>query len=248
MGHREWAGDRVAEEFETIKQEHQKRQEEKEKWQPWKTETREGPNQKKEERIRSRIERQQKDHERREEIRIKIQRSIEKERYGREMQAEKHRRSGRGRGGEIVGSIFGILFGFYLIVQFPFGILSQSNPLFLGWLRMLGGLIILRNLWKAVQALIPFDRIWARRIVYALGELLGLLSIPLFLWLRDNISVVPAFSKSPQGLTVHEPSAIATEILFWVFTGIIILTVIGVVIGFIKSFAMKEYRYDNRNS
>ncbi len=167
----------------------------------------------------------------REDVKVKIQRNIEEDREKKQKKT---------RAGEVVGAIFGILFGFFLIVQFPFGILTQSNPLFLSWLRVLGGLIVFLNFWKAVQALIPFDRIWARRIVYGLQELMGLLHIPLFLWLRDNISVVPAFSSSPHGLIVHEPSLRATEILYWVFTGLIVLTAIGSIIGFIKSLAAKK--------
>lgn len=174
-------------------------------------------------------------------VRVHMEKDFEEFRRTRdEIKSEREKKRRRSRAGEVVGAIFGILFGFFLIVQLPFGILNQSNPLFLSWLRIFGGIIVFRNLWKAIQALIPFERIWARRIIYALGELLGLLHIPLFFWLRDHISVVPAFSTSPRGLLVHEPSLRATEILFWVFTALIVLTVLGAVIGFIKSLAMKR--------
>jgi hypothetical protein len=179
------------------------------------------------ERLRRKEERGRK----REEIREKIQRNIEEDRQ---------KKQGQSRVGEVVGAIFGILFGFFLIVQFPFGILNQSHPMFLSWLRVFGVVIVFRNLWKAVQALIPFERIWARRIVYALEELMGLLNVPLFLWLRENIPVVPAFSVSSQGFVVHEPSLRAAEILYWVFTGLVVLTIIGAIVGFIKSMAMKR--------
>lgn len=218
--HREQAKERMSKEAAFIKE---AREKEKEAWA-----------RRREEQVRRQEERARK----REEIKEKIQRNIEEERACRWNDREIKQR--KTRAGEVVGAIFGILFGFFLIVQFPFGILTQSNPLFLNWLRVLGGLIVFLNLWKGVQALIPFDRIWARRIVYAFQELFGLLNVPLFLWLRDNISVVPAFSASSHGLIVHEPSLRATEILYWVFTGIIVLTILGSVIGFIKSLAAKK--------
>jgi hypothetical protein len=58
--------------------------------------------------------------------------------------------------------------------------------------------------------------------------------------LREHVGIVPSFAVSEGRLIIIEPSMLVSEILFWVFTGIAVLIGIGVVVGVIKSMAMRK--------
>jgi hypothetical protein len=156
-----------------------------------------------------------------------------------ENQMVESRKARQKRIGDIVGGILGVLFGLFLVLQFPFRILSTAHPMFLGWVRLFGVLIIVRSFYGIVQSIIQFRNIWLKRGVYAAGELLGLLAIPLFFWLREHVGIVPGFEITDDGFRLKELSMTAAGVLYWVFTGIAVLSGIGAAVGVVRAFLMK---------
>ena len=141
---------------------------------------------------------------------------------------------------DIVGGILGILFGMYLFLGYPLGIINDANPLFLEWLGLFGLFILVKGIFNVGKTIATIRGLWARRIVYATAELLNIFAIPLFLWLRQNVGIVPGFGISDNGLMLKVPSDMALTVIYWVCLGIVIAHCIAIISGVARSLTMKE--------
>jgi uncharacterized membrane protein YciS (DUF1049 family) len=145
--------------------------------------------------------------------------------------------------GAIVGGVLLILLGCYLaLFQAISGvtndILSQAvvahaSPEFLNWLRLLGVLTAVRGIYLVSTSVFRSSTLIG--LVIRMGdEVLSLLVIPLLLWLRERVELVPIVSirngQAQRNILQGTAAATARHAL----TTLIALVVLGVVVSVIR--------------
>ena len=147
--------------------------------------------------------------------------------------------------GAIIGGVVLILLGSYLgLFQSMSGaigdiwssaIVAQASPEFLNWLRLLGILIGIRGMYLVSTSV--FRSSTPVGLVIRIGdEVLTLLVIPLLLWLREHVELVPIVSIGNGQTRVDFPQGAAAAIARNGVTAIIGLIVLATAISLIRLF------------
>jgi hypothetical protein len=145
----------------------------------------------------------------------------------------------------IVGGIVVFLLGLYF-AMFGFfsalvgdilsrAIIEYASPEFARWLRLLGILIAVRGVYLVVTSFFAPSTIVGRMLAVG-GQVLSAVSIPLLVWLREHIDLLPIASIRNGQVVVSSPQGELVSVLHWSLNGVIALLVLGIAIAIIRLF------------
>ena len=145
--------------------------------------------------------------------------------------------------GAIVGGVLLILLGAYLAMYQVLpnavgdvvsqAVVAYSSPAFLNWLRLLGILIAVRGAYLVGTSFVPSGTL-AGQVVGLGNEMLSALAIPLLLWLRKHVDLIPIVSIWNRQVHVTAPAENLARILRWALTAVIVLMIVGIVAALFK--------------
>ena len=148
--------------------------------------------------------------------------------------------------GALVGGVLLILFGCYLALYkvlsgvvgdvLSKALVAYSSPAFLNWLRLLGILTAVRGVYLVGTSFVPPATLIGQ-VVSIGGEVLSLLAIPLLLWLREHVELIPIVSIYNRQVHVTALQGGAATTVRWALNVVIVLIVLGVVVAIIKLIA-----------
>lgn len=143
----------------------------------------------------------------------------------------------------IIGGVLVMLIGLYLstyqfssgIVGDAFGrlILEYASPEFLRWLSLLGILLTIRGAYLSVTSVFVQSTIVGRMLVIG-GQVLSAMAIPLLVWLREHIELLPIVSLRSGEMVVRFPQSELAGLLRWSLNGVIALLILGIAIALIR--------------
>ena len=145
--------------------------------------------------------------------------------------------------GGIIGGVLLILLGLYLsMYQFFSGlvgdvfsraIVEYASPQFMRWLRLLGILIAVRGVYLIVTSLFAPPTVVGRMLTVG-GQVLSAMAIPLLVWLREHIDLLPIASiRNGKGVVTFAQGDLA-NVLRWSLNGVIALLILGIAISLIR--------------
>ncbi len=147
--------------------------------------------------------------------------------------------------GGIVGGIVVILLGLYFtLFEFFSGlvgdllskaIIEYASPDFMRWLRMLGILIAARGVYLIVTSFFAPSTLVGRMLTVG-GQVLSAMSIPLLIWLREHIDLLPIASIRNGHVVVRSPQGDLAGVLRWSLNGVAALIILGIAISLIRLF------------
>ncbi|MFW9823539.1 MAG: hypothetical protein ACFFE4_11415, partial [Candidatus Thorarchaeota archaeon] len=139
--------------------------------------------------------------------------------------------------GELIfGTIAGLVFGLFIIIQ-PFaGIPGLFVPEFLECLKIFGLLIVVSGLINLIRLIVGVRNYTGQQIMLVLEAFYSLLYIPAFLILLNNPSVFPIslFSGNIIPTIPKDPTDVTYIVYFWVIIGIIIGILVSMIVNFYK--------------
>lgn len=145
--------------------------------------------------------------------------------------------------GAIVGGVLSILLGLYLSMyqllsgwvgdSFSQAIVAYSSPAFLGWLQLLGILIAVRGVYLIATSFVRPSTLLGL-VAFMGDQVLSALTIPLLLWLRENVALLPVVSIRDGQMQVTAPQGNMAGILHWTLNVLIALIVLGIAVSVIK--------------
>ncbi|MFX0001653.1 MAG: hypothetical protein ACFE9Q_16530 [Candidatus Hodarchaeota archaeon] len=150
--------------------------------------------------------------------------------------------------GELIfGTIAGLIFGLFIIIQ-PFAeIPGLFDPKFLAWLKIFGLLILFSGLINFIRLIIGVRNHTGQQVMLVLEALYSLVYIPIFLILLNNPEIFPISLFSGGTITVipHDTNNITYIIYFWVIIGGILIGTLGSIIGnFYKVSKLQKLKTD----
>lgn len=145
--------------------------------------------------------------------------------------------------GGIVGGVLLILLGLYLSM-YPFfsglvgdvlsrAILEYASPVFMRWLRLLGILIAVRGVYLIVTSFFVPSTVVGRMLTVG-GQVLSAMTIPLLVWLREHIDLLPIASIRNGEVVVTSAQGDLANVLRWSLNGVIALLILGIAITLIR--------------
>ncbi|MFW9972857.1 MAG: hypothetical protein ACFFDF_21905 [Candidatus Odinarchaeota archaeon] len=149
--------------------------------------------------------------------------------------------------GELIfGTIAGLIFGLFIIIQ-PFAEISGLfEPAFLEWLKIFGLLIIISGLINLIRLIIGVRNHTGQQVMLVLEAFYSLAYIPLFLILLNNPAIFPIslFSGGLIPVIPYNTNDITYIIYFWVIILIIIATLAGMIVNFYKVSKLQKLKSD----
>lgn len=147
--------------------------------------------------------------------------------------------------GGLIGGIVVVLLGLYFSMFAFFSelvgdlltkaIIEYASPEFVRWLRMLGILIAVRGVYLVVTSFFAPATLLGRMLTVG-GQVLSAMAIPLLVWLRDHIELLPVASIRNGQVMVMSPQGDLANTLRWSLNGVIALTILGIAIVLIRLF------------
>jgi hypothetical protein len=147
--------------------------------------------------------------------------------------------------GGIIGGIVVVLLGLYLTLFGFFSglvgdllskaIVEYASPEFMRWLRILGILIAVRGVYLVVTSFFAPATLVGRMLTVG-GQVLSAMAIPLLVWLRDHIELLPVASIRDGGVVVRSPQGDLANMLRWSLNGVVALIILGIGIALIRLF------------
>jgi hypothetical protein len=145
--------------------------------------------------------------------------------------------------GNIVGGTILLLLGIYLAmyqvltqaVGDPIGqaIVAHGEPQLINWIRLLGLLMVARGVYALGTSIIPPGTLTGR-LANLGGEVFSVLSIPLLLWLREHVGLIPVVSFMGGETQVTAIPESVAQIVRLALNVVIALVVLGIVIAVIR--------------
>lgn len=145
--------------------------------------------------------------------------------------------------GGIVGGVVVVLLGLYLtLFEFFSGlvgdplskaIVEYASREFMRWLRMLGILIAVRGVYLVVTSFFAPATLVGQMLTVG-GQALKAMTIPLLVWLRDHIELLPVASIRDGVVVVRSPQGDLVNVLRWSLNGVVALIILGIAIVFIR--------------
>lgn len=127
---------------------------------------------------------------------------------------------------KIIGDVFLLLIGFHFFSQFYIGILKESNPSFLVWLRYFGLIIFLHGTISLIRIFLLYHRPLWDKIFFFIRKLLEIAIIPMLFVLRTNASMIPVVQFDGNKVYFVENNETYVEVAYWILT-LVIIGVIG---------------------
>lgn len=145
--------------------------------------------------------------------------------------------------GGIIGGVLLILLGLYLSM-YPFfsgvvgdvfsrAIIETASSEFMRWLRLLGILIAVRGVYLIVASFFAPSTIVGRMLTVG-GQVLSAMAIPLLVWLREHIDLLPIASIRNGEVMVTFAQGDLANVLRWSLNGVIALLILGIAISLIR--------------
>jgi hypothetical protein len=135
-------------------------------------------------------------------------------------------KSGGSKNRDIITNSILIVLGFYLLIQFPIGIYSKSNPMFLRWLRIWGLLILIEGSFSIIQII---SNQQSNPIMIIFGKLLDVLAVPLLLWLNAHVDIIPILSLRDGKFCLMSNEEMTNNILHSILAIIILLIIVNII-------------------
>jgi len=145
--------------------------------------------------------------------------------------------------GGIIGGMLLILLGLYFSMYLFFSgvvsdvfsraIVETASSEFMRWLRLLGILIAVRGVYLIVASFFAPSTIVGRMLTVG-GQVLSAMAIPLLVWLREHIDLLPIASIRNGELTVTFAQGDLANVLRWSLNGVIALLILGIAISLIR--------------
>ena len=136
----------------------------------------------------------------------------------------------------VIGSIFLILLGTHFMGQFFMGIYTQSDPLFLVWLKFLGMVMFLHGTFTLIKNVItihPAIQFWGKNVIDAFY-------IILLVWLHRHAGVIPVLSMNNAQPTIMANNDRVQLLLQWIIISFIVLIVIDMSISIYTNLIKDE--------
>ena len=147
--------------------------------------------------------------------------------------------------GGLIGGIVVVLLGLYFSMFAFFSelvgdlltkaIIEYASPEFVRWLRMLGILIAVRGVYLVVTSFFAPATLLGRMLTVG-GQVLSAMAIPLLVWLRDHIELLPVASIRNGQVMVMSAQGDLANTLRWSLNGVIALTILGIAFVLIRLF------------
>jgi len=149
--------------------------------------------------------------------------------------------------GELIfGTIAGLVFGLFIIIQ-PFAnIPGLFEPEFLDWLKIFGLLIVISGLINLIRLIIGVRNDTGQQVMLVMEALYSIAYVPAFLVLLSAPQIFPIslFSGGTIPIIPFDTSNLAYMVYFWVIIGIIIV-IFGSMIGnFYKISKIQKIKAD----
>lgn len=145
--------------------------------------------------------------------------------------------------GGIIGGMLLILLGLYFSMYLFFSgvvsdvfsraIVETASPEFMRWLRLLGILIAVRGVYLIVASFFAPSTIVGRMLTVG-GQVLSAMAIPLLVWLREHIDLLPIASIRNGEVMVTFAQGDLANVLRWSLNGVIALLILGIAISLIR--------------
>ncbi|MFX0034693.1 MAG: hypothetical protein ACFE9I_03510 [Candidatus Hermodarchaeota archaeon] len=149
--------------------------------------------------------------------------------------------------GELIfGTIAGLIFGLFIILQ-PFAEISgMFIPEFLDWLKMFGLLIIISGLINLIRLTIGVRNHTGQQVMLVIEAFYSLAYIPLLLILLNNPQIFPIslFSGGNISIIPYDTNDLTYIIYFWVIIGIIIAIFGTMITNFYKVSKLQKFKAD----
>lgn len=186
------------------------------------------------------------------EAEIRKEERLERARQRREERKEEIRRKRELRklqpvtiGELIFGTIAGLVFGLFIIIQ-PFaGIPGLFVAEFLEWLKIFGLLIVISGLINLIRLIVGVRNYTGQQIMLVIDAFYALAYIPVFLILLNNPSIFPIslFSGGTIPSIPKNPTNVAYIVYFWVIIGIIIGIFVSMIVSFYKVSKFQKLKH-----
>ena len=148
--------------------------------------------------------------------------------------------------GALVGGVFVVCFGVVLIalpqLAGRFGgtmgdaFLEAADGAFLSWLRLLGVVTVVQGIYQVGTFFLRAPTLLGR-IIRVGDALLSALSIPLLLWLRARVEIIPIYLVRDGGQWTSMPQQELQNTLQWVLLFVAIGIGVGVVAAIVRVFS-----------
>jgi hypothetical protein len=150
--------------------------------------------------------------------------------------------------GELIfGTIAGLIFGLFIIIQ-PFAeIPGLFDPEFLNWLKIFGLLIVFSGLINLIRLIIGVRNYTGQQVMLVIEALYSLAYIPIFLVLLNNPEIFPIslFSGNTISVIPYDTNDLVYIIYFWVIIGGLLIGTLGSMIGnFYKVNKLQKLKAD----
>jgi hypothetical protein len=186
------------------------------------------------------------------EAEIRREERLERARQRREERKEGARRKRESRklepvsiGELIFGTIAGLVFGLFIIIQ-PFaGIPGLFVSEFLEWLKIFGLLIVISGLINLIRLVVGVRNYTGQQIMLVIEAFYVLAYIPVFLILLNNPSIFPIslFSGGTIPTIPKDPTNVTYIVYFWVIIGIIIGIFVSMIVHFYKVSKFQKLKH-----